>query len=60
MFANQVPLVRVDVIAGPWFSLGFHIDFQKCYVDIHVVWWIITIGSDYFDYGTNGQTMREV
>lgn len=35
----------IDTIAGPWFSLGFHIDFQRPCLDIHFIWWIITIGS---------------
>jgi hypothetical protein len=37
--------VRIDAIIGPWFSLGFHIDFQHRHVDLHVIWWIITIGN---------------
>lgn len=37
----------IDTIAGPWFSLGFHIDFQRPYLDIHFIWWIITIGNYY-------------
>ena len=37
----------VDTVAGPWFSLGFHVDFQHRYIDLHFIWWIITIGSSY-------------
>ena len=32
----------------PWFSLGFHIDFQKKYIDIHIYDFIITIGTPYW------------
>lgn len=38
-----------ETVRGPWFSIGFHIDFQKRYVDIHFIWWIITFGKDYGD-----------
>lgn len=33
----------------PWFSLGFHIDVEKKYIDIHFIWWIITIGRSPFN-----------
>lgn len=33
----------------PWFSLGFHIDIQKKYIDLHILWWIITIGRSPFN-----------
>lgn len=39
--------IRVDSMKGRWFSLGFHVDWQKRYVDFHVWWWIVTIGRDY-------------
>ena len=37
--------VRVDQTLGWWFSLGFHIDLQHRSVDLHIFWWIITIGD---------------
>lgn len=37
----------IDTIAGPWFSLGLHIDFQRPYLDIHFIWWVFTIGKPY-------------
>lgn len=40
--------IRITAERGPWFSLGFHVDFQRWYVDLHVWWWIITIGKDYY------------
>jgi hypothetical protein len=39
--------ITVSTVKGPWLSLGFHIDFKRLYVDLHFIWWIITIGSDY-------------
>ena len=41
--------IKSTAIKGPWFSLGFHIDFQRRYIDLHVIWWIVTIGQDYYD-----------
>lgn len=53
---NRLIPVRVDKIKGPWFSFGFHIDLQRHYVDLHVLWWIITIGRDYyFEMAASGQ-----
>lgn len=40
--------IKIDEIRGPWFSLGLHIDLQKRYIDIHFIWWVITIGNDYY------------
>jgi len=37
----------IDQVGGPWISLGFHIDFSRPYLDIHFIWWIITIGNYY-------------
>lgn len=37
----------IDTVVGPWFSLGFHIDFKRPYIDIHFWWLIITIGNYY-------------
>ena len=49
--------LNVDEIKGPWFSLGFHIDFQHRYVDLHILWWIITIGNGL--YGCSDQDIKE-
>ena len=49
--------MKIETIRGPWFSLGVHIDFQKRYIDLHFVWWIITIGKDY--YGTSQEAETE-
>ncbi len=55
MAFNRLPL-KVESIKGPWFSLGFHVDLQRPYVDLHILWWVITIGRDYHDYELNGRT----
>jgi hypothetical protein len=51
--------IRATKIRGPWFSLGFHIDLQKRYVDLHIWWWIITIGTDYY-LGSQERYMSEL
>src|SRR5690606_25715073 len=38
---------RVETIRGPWFSLGIHVDLQKRYVDLHILWWVVSIGGGY-------------
>ncbi len=43
-----MPQIKVDTIRGPWFSFGFHFDLQRRYIDIHFIWWIITVGQDYY------------
>lgn len=43
---ERIP-IKSTMVKGPWVSLGFHIDFQRWYVDLHVIWWIITVGTDY-------------
>ncbi len=43
-----IPPIKYEMVKGPWFSMGFHIDFSKRYIDLHLLWWIITIGSDYY------------
>lgn len=48
----------IDTIAGPWFSLGFHIDLKRPYIDIHFIWWIITIGN-YYRYEVFGPIIEE-
>lgn len=39
--------MRIETVRGPWVSMGIHIDFQRWYIDIHFIWWIITVGEDY-------------
>ena len=39
--------ISISTVKGPWASFGIHVDWQRKYVDLHVWWWIITIGSDY-------------
>ncbi len=29
---------------GPWASIGVHVDFAGPFVDVHIGWWIISIG----------------
>lgn len=41
--------MKIETVRGPWFSLGVHVDFQKRYIDLHIIWWIVTIGQDYRD-----------
>lgn len=41
--------MKIHTIRGPWFSLGFHVDFQAPCVDIHFIWWIVTIGRSYHE-----------
>ena len=45
---TKIVPISYSTIKGPWFSLGFHIDFQRRYIDLHICWWIITIGTDYY------------
>jgi len=45
----------VETVRGPWLSLGIHADFQRRYVDLHILWWIITVGRDYYQLATSGQ-----
>lgn len=48
-------LVRIQAVRGPWFSLGFHVDLQRYFIDLHILWWIVSIGGDYFDAEVSGQ-----
>lgn len=41
--------MKVVMVKGPWVSFGVHIDFQKWYIDLHLLWWIVTLGNDYYD-----------
>ena len=45
---TKIVPISYSTIKGPWFSFGFHIDLQKRYIDLHIWWWIITIGTDYY------------
>lgn len=54
----ELPWLLVDKVAGPWFSLGFHIDFKRPYLDIHFVWLIITIGN-YYPFGIAYELVEE-
>lgn len=40
--------LHIETVRGPWFSLGIHVDFQHKHIDLHFVWWIVTIGKGYF------------
>lgn len=40
-------IVHVEDWRGPWVSLGASVDFQARFVVLHVIWWIITIGTPY-------------
>ena len=55
---TKIVPISYSTIKGPWFSFGFHIDFQKRYIDLHIWWWIITIGTDY--YWTTLQSHNEI
>ena len=37
--------LNVYTLAGPWFSLGFHISFRPLYFDLHLLWFCITVMS---------------
>lgn len=37
--------VHVDETRGAWFSLGMHADIKHRSIDVHFIWWIITIGD---------------
>ena len=55
LIASPVKLFRLGsivTIRGPWFSLGIHVDFQHRYVDIHFIWWIISVGNVTADWET--------
>ena len=41
--------MKVTEVRGPWFSLGIHVDVQRWFIEIHFIWWIVTIGRDYYD-----------
>lgn len=32
-------------LAGAWFSLGLHVSLRPSYVDIHFIWFIISVMS---------------
>lgn len=37
--------MKIHTVAGPWFSIGIHIDFKHRHVDFHFLWWVIVIGN---------------
>jgi hypothetical protein len=37
--------MKIRTIAGPWFSLGVHVDFKHRRIEIHFIWWIFVIGN---------------
>lgn len=39
--------MKIVTVKGPWVSFGIHVDFQRWFIDIHLIWWIITIGNSY-------------
>lgn len=42
--------VRIDQFIGPFASLGVHIHVwppSRAHVDLHLGWWLITIGRHY-------------
>lgn len=49
MSSNLVDLafLRVDVCPGPWASLGVHVDLARPTLDLHVLWWVVSVGRVY-------------
>jgi hypothetical protein len=39
--------IRLDQHIGPWISLGLHIDLGSPLVDLHIGWWLVSIGRIY-------------
>lgn len=37
--------MEIRSVAGPWVPLGIHLDFKHRKVEIHFIWWIITLGN---------------
>lgn len=37
--------VSFYTLAGAWISLGVHISLKPCYLDVHFLWFIISIMS---------------
>lgn len=37
--------VNILMLAGAWISLGIHVSIVPAYIDIHFLWFIITIHS---------------
>ena len=40
-------LIQISGLKGLWFSLGVHIDLGSPEIDIHIGWWLISIGRCY-------------
>lgn len=38
-------VISFYVLAGRWVSLGFHLSFVPLYVDLHVIWFIVSFMS---------------
>lgn len=39
--------VRIDAFPGPWVSLGIHLDFGTPLIDLHIGWWLVSVGRLY-------------
>jgi hypothetical protein len=39
--------IRIDPFPGPWFSIGIHVDVLHPVVDLHLVWWLVSLGRIY-------------
>ena len=45
----------VQMVYGPQASFGVHVNLKRRYIDVHFLWWTISVGadgapySDYFD-----------
>ncbi len=39
--------MTMNAVPGPWISLGIHVDLQAPCVDLHIGWWILTVGRPY-------------
>lgn len=42
--------LRIDQSPGPWLSFGIHVrarPLRLAHVDLHIGWWLITIGRHY-------------
>jgi len=39
---------HIENCIGPWASLGIHVDVKHPYVDLHLLWWIVSFGNLYW------------
>jgi hypothetical protein len=37
--------LNVYTLAGWWASLGVHLSLRPCYVDLHLLWWVVSLMS---------------